>query len=98
MGVDRFVEVGAGGVLTGLCRQIVPTFVARSLASRATWKRWCMYSRKVWWLCAGLLLTACSPQTKPIDIEKLLQDFIGASLAMSPVTANSGGIPQLRRV
>ena len=50
-----------------------------------------MFSRKISWLCAGLLLSACSPQTKPIDVEKLLQDFIGASLAMSPVTATQVG-------
>jgi uncharacterized protein (DUF885 family) len=50
-----------------------------------------MFSRKISWLCAGLLLTSCSPQTKPIDVEKLLQDFIGASLAMSPVTATQAG-------
>ena len=50
-----------------------------------------MFSRKAVWLCAALLLTACSPQTKPIDVEKLLQDFIGADLAMSPVTATQAG-------
>jgi uncharacterized protein (DUF885 family) len=38
-----------------------------------------------------LLLASCSRQTKPIDIEKLLQDFIGADLAMSPVTATQMG-------
>jgi uncharacterized protein (DUF885 family) len=38
-----------------------------------------------------LLLGACSRSPKPIDIEKLLQDFIGSDLAMSPVTATQMG-------
>jgi uncharacterized protein (DUF885 family) len=42
-------------------------------------------------LAPVLLLASCSHQTKPIDIEKLLQDFIGADLAMSPVTATQMG-------
>lgn len=48
-------------------------------------------SSKISWLCAGLLLAGCSHQTKPIDVEKLLQDFIGATLAMTPVTATQTG-------
>lgn len=42
-------------------------------------------------LCLGLLLTACSHETKPIDVEKLLQDFIGSTLAMQPITATQVG-------
>jgi uncharacterized protein (DUF885 family) len=41
--------------------------------------------------CFLLLGTACSHQTKPIDVEKFLQDFIGADLAMSPTTATQTG-------
>src|SRR3954471_23527112 len=38
-----------------------------------------------------LVLVSSSQNPKPIDIEKLLQDFIGADLAMSPVTATQMG-------
>jgi uncharacterized protein (DUF885 family) len=51
-----------------------------------------MFSRKLPLLCAALLLGACSRTPEPIDIEKLLQDFIGADLAMSPVTATQVGL------
>lgn len=51
-----------------------------------------MFSRKISWLCAGLLFSACSHQTKPIDVEKLLQDFIGSTLAMSPIMATQVGL------
>ncbi len=40
----------------------------------------------LWWVG-----TSCSHQTKPIDVEKLIQDFIGADLAMSPATATQIG-------
>ena len=51
-----------------------------------------MLSRKISWLCTGLLFSACSHQTKPIDVEKLLQDFIGSTLAMSPIMATQAGL------
>ena len=51
-----------------------------------------MFSRRLTVLCAALVLGACSGPPKPIDIEKLLQDFIGADLALSPVTATQVGL------
>lgn len=38
-----------------------------------------------------LIIGSCSHETRPIDVEKFLQDFIGAYLAMSPVTATQMG-------
>ena len=42
-------------------------------------------------IALSLLLAGCSGTPKPIDIEKLLQDFIGTSLALSPVAATETG-------
>ena len=39
----------------------------------------------------SLLLASCSGTPRPIDIEKLLQDFIGTSLALSPILATETG-------
>ena len=51
-----------------------------------------MFSRKLIALPLALFfLASCGGPPKPIDIEKLLQDFIGADLAMSPVTATETG-------
>lgn len=51
-----------------------------------------MLSRSILPLLLGVLFAAsCGGPPKPIDIEKLLQDFIGADLAMSPVTATETG-------
>lgn len=56
------------------------------LLTRAARKEWSCAA-----LCLCLLLSACSHETKPIDVEKLLQDFIGSTLAMQPVTATQVG-------
>jgi uncharacterized protein (DUF885 family) len=51
-----------------------------------------MSSRRLFPFLMCLLLTvSCGGPPKPIDIEKLLQDFIGSDLAMSPVTATETG-------
>jgi uncharacterized protein (DUF885 family) len=51
-----------------------------------------VFSRSVIALPLSMLFIAsCGGPPKPIDIEKLLQDFIGADLAMSPVTATETG-------
>ena len=39
MGIEKFVEVGAGGVLTGLCRQIDPAFVGAKFGEPGDWEK-----------------------------------------------------------
>jgi [acyl-carrier-protein] S-malonyltransferase len=39
MGVERFVEVGAGSVLTGLCRQIDPALTGAKFGEPADWEK-----------------------------------------------------------
>jgi [acyl-carrier-protein] S-malonyltransferase len=39
LGSDRFIEVGSGAVLSGLCRQIDPTFEGAKFSDPAEWER-----------------------------------------------------------
>jgi uncharacterized protein (DUF885 family) len=50
-----------------------------------------MYWRKAGLVASVLAIASCNPETKPIDTEKFLQDFIATFLAMSPVTATQTG-------
>src|SRR6185312_11230896 len=57
----------------------------------AFWPAFLVRFRKIAILPLLLVIASCSHETRPIDVEKFLQDFIGAYLAMSPVTATQMG-------